>query len=104
MIRYFELTTEQLEEEQAKQAEVVRTASQEEFMDEWHKLGVIQNMLDWRAVEAARFGGGKRSARKPKVSARQQAGPFEFGSKSKVSRGQSEDPLSGLTTKEKGEN
>src|SRR3954467_6517612 len=96
--RYYQLSADELKQEREKQLEVVRTAAPDDYFDEWHKLSVLESLITWHAVEAARFGGGKRQARKPRVSPRQQVGRFEFGSKSKGSRGQSGSLLSGLTT------
>jgi hypothetical protein len=52
------------------------------------------------ACQAARFGGGKRPARKAKVSAREQAGSFEFGKKSRVCGDQCKELTPGITEKE----
>lgn len=97
---YFALTTEQLEAEHDKQADVVSNASPDRWMDEWQKLSVLKSMLAWRAVEAARFGRGKRPAHKAEVSPREQAGRFEFGKKSRVFGEQCKALPSDITEKE----
>jgi hypothetical protein len=86
--RYYQLTADELKLEREKQLEIVRASTADDYLDEYHKLHVMESLIAWHAAEAYRSGGvkgkpvqakAKKAPHKPKVSARKQAGTFEFG-------------------------
>jgi hypothetical protein len=61
-VRYYQLTAEELKEEREKQQEIVRTSTPDNYLDEYHKLSVMESLIAWHAAEAYRSGGVKRKA------------------------------------------
>jgi hypothetical protein len=79
-VRYYQLGLDELKQEREKQLEVVKTSTVDDYLDEFHKLSVMDSLITWHTVEAFRSGGVKQKAvRKAKPNARKQAGTFEFG-------------------------
>jgi hypothetical protein len=86
-VRYYQLGLDELKQEREKQLEVVRTSTVDDYLDEFHKLSVMDSLITWHTVEAFRSGGVKQKAprkpktapSRPKVSPRKQTGSFEFG-------------------------
>jgi hypothetical protein len=59
-VRYYQLTAEELKEEREKQQEIVRTSTPDNYLDEYHKLSVMESLIAWHAAEAYRSGGVKQ--------------------------------------------
>jgi hypothetical protein len=64
--RYYQLGPDELKLEHAKQQEIVNASTADEYLDEWHKLSVIESLIAWHAAEAFRSGGVKQKATQSK--------------------------------------
>jgi hypothetical protein len=65
-IRYYQLTAEELKEARERQLEIVNASTADEYLDQWHKLSVIESLIAWHAAEAYRSGGVKQKATQSK--------------------------------------
>ena len=60
--RYYQLGPDELKLEHAKQLEIVNASAADDYLDQWHKLSVIESLIAWHAAEAYRSGGVKQKA------------------------------------------
>jgi hypothetical protein len=59
--RYYQLTAEELKQEREKQQEIVNASAPDDYLDEYHKLHVMESLIAWHAAEAYRSGGAKKT-------------------------------------------
>jgi hypothetical protein len=61
--RYYQLTAEELKQEREKQQEIVNASAPDDYLDEYHKLHVMESLIAWHAAEAYRSGGERKPYR-----------------------------------------